>query len=48
MSYKVIVQSGKEYDFDRNSMKGFSEFGKILREVAHQKSIRWEKVEDRP
>jgi hypothetical protein len=45
--YTVIAQSGKEYDFGRISLMGFSEFGKILREVAHQKKLRWEKVEER-
>jgi hypothetical protein len=45
-SYKAITKSGKEYEFER-TIKGFDEFRKILREVAHQKAIRWEKVEER-
>jgi hypothetical protein len=44
-SYKVILDSGKEYDFDRTIIKAFGEFRKVLRELAHQQAIRWETVE---
>ena len=44
-SYKVILHSGKEHDFDRTIIKAFGEFRKVLRELAHQQSIRWETVE---
>jgi hypothetical protein len=46
-SYRVIGRGGKSYDFDGGTIKAIDEFRKILREVAHQKSIRWEKVEER-
>jgi hypothetical protein len=45
-SYKVILRSGKEHEFDRWCVKAFSEFGKVLRELAHQKSIQWERGEE--
>jgi hypothetical protein len=43
---RVLVRSGKVYDFD-GDLRGFDELAKILREVARQRSITWEKIEDR-
>jgi hypothetical protein len=45
--YKVIVTGGAEHCFDGSLIWGFDELRKILRELAIQKAIPWEKVEMR-
>jgi hypothetical protein len=45
--YRVVARSGTEYSFEAGTFPGFQEFGKILREIAHQQGISWEKVEVR-
>jgi hypothetical protein len=44
--YKIVTASGKEHDFDGNSIGEIKRFGKIIREFAAAMSLRWETVED--
>jgi hypothetical protein len=47
MTYGVLTKAGKEYDFGRLTLDAFSEFVRVLREVARQHSIQWEKSSER-
>jgi hypothetical protein len=43
---KVFAVNGKEYDFHGGDISEFDEFAKVLREVARQRSIAWERVDE--
>lgn len=45
--YTVIMATGKEYDFDGNSIKAIQQFGNLLRERAAALALSWETVEDK-
>jgi hypothetical protein len=44
-SYTVVTGSGREYEFDANSVRAIRRFGKVLRAQADRLGLAWETVE---